>query len=328
MKYSKIAGVDKPVSKIILGTSTPAFMRGENCNALLDCALSLGINAFDTARVYGRAEKALGRWLAAPGVRERTVVISKCCHPDIFGRRRVNARAMRADLKKSLSALGTDYIDIYLLHRDDLSVPAGTVVEELNALHSEGRIGAFGGSNWTHRRIEEANEYAYKRGLIPFAVSSPNYSLARQYGDPWGGGVSICGEEGAAAREWYASCGMPVIAYSSLARGVLSGRIKSSEFERAGKIFDKITLKGYVSEENFLRLRRCEEMAKRPGVSVAQVALAYVLCGKMNAFAVVSCSSPNRLRDNAGAADIGLTAEELEWLNLEKDGTYAANNGV
>ncbi len=185
MKYSKIAGVAKPVSKIILGTSTPAFLRGENCNALLDCALSLG------------------RWLAAPGVRERAVVISKCCHPDIFGRRRVNARAMRADLKKSLSALGTDYIDIYLLHRDDLSVPAGTVVEELNALHSEGRIGAFGGSNWTHRRIEEANEYAYKRGLIPFAVSSPNYSLARQYGDPWGGGVSICGEEGAAAREWY-----------------------------------------------------------------------------------------------------------------------------
>lgn len=235
---------------------------------------------------------------------------------------------MRADLKKSLSALGTDYIDIYLLHRDDLSVPAGTVVEELNALHSEGRIGAFGGSNWTHRRIEEANEYAYKRGLIPFAVSSPNYSLARQYGDPWGGGVSICGEEGAAAREWYAACGMPVIAYSSLARGVLSGRIKSGEFERAGKIFDKITLKGYVSEENFLRLRRCEELAKRPGASVAQVALAYVLCGKMNAFAVVSCSSSNRLRDNAGAADIGLTAEELEWLNLEKDGTYAANNGV
>ena len=129
MKYSKIAGVDKPVSKIILGTSTPAFMRGENCNSLLDCALSLGINAFDTARVYGRAEKALGRWLAAPGVRERAVVISKCCHPDIFGRRRVNARAMRADLKKSLSALGTDYIDIYLLHRDDLSVPAGTVVD-------------------------------------------------------------------------------------------------------------------------------------------------------------------------------------------------------
>ena len=234
MKYSKIAGVAKPVSKIILGTSTPAFMRGENCNALLDCALSLGINAFDTARVYGRAEKALGRWLAAPGVRERAVVISKCCHPDIFGRRRVNARAMRADLKKSLSALGTDYIDIYLLHRDDLSVPAGTVVEELNALHSDGRIGAFGGSNWTHRRIEEANEYAYKRGLIPFAVSSPNYSLARQYGDPWGGGVSICGEEGAAAREWYAACGMPVIAYSSLARGVLSGRIKSGEFAGAG----------------------------------------------------------------------------------------------
>lgn len=76
--------------------------------------------------------------------------------------------------------LGENYIDIYLLHLDDPDVDVAVPVEVMNALHAEGKIGAFGGSNWTHQRIEEANEYAYRRGLIPFTVSSPNFGLADQ----------------------------------------------------------------------------------------------------------------------------------------------------
>ena len=82
----------------------------------------------------------------------------------------------------------TDYIDIYLLHRDDPAVPASEIVEIFNAMHREGKIGAFGGSNWTHERIQEANAYAKDHGLIPFTVSSPNFGLADQIADPWGGG--------------------------------------------------------------------------------------------------------------------------------------------
>lgn len=73
-----------------------------------------------------------------------------------------------------------NYIDIYLLCRDDPNVDVAVPVEVLIAMHAEGKIGAFGGSNWTHQRIEEANEYAYRRGLIPFTVSSPNFGLADQ----------------------------------------------------------------------------------------------------------------------------------------------------
>ena len=177
MKYIDIAHVNKRVSRIVCGTAAAPYNTGADCNELLSGMLALGVNVFVTARVYGGAERALGRWISGCGVREDIVLITKCCHPDILGRRRVNARAMRADLKRSLSLLNTGYVDIFLLHRDDPSVPAGELVEELNALHAEGRIGAFGGSNWTYARVAEANEYAYAHGLVPFAVSSPDLAL-------------------------------------------------------------------------------------------------------------------------------------------------------
>ena len=66
------------------------------------------------------------------------------------------------------------------------------MVEILNEYHKAGRIGAFGGSNWTHQRIAEANQYAGEHGLIPFTVSSPNFGLCDQIGDPWGGGPGMC----------------------------------------------------------------------------------------------------------------------------------------
>ena len=315
MKYGKIPGVDKPVSRIFLGTCTKRFMGGGDCSDLLNAALSLGINAIDTARVYRGAERSIGRWLRSSDAREKVVILSKCAHPDLFGRKRVNERAIRADLKKSLSLLGTQYIDIYIAHRDDTSVPVGQIVEIFNAILSEGKIRAFGGSNWSHERIEQANEYAYSHNLVPFAVSSPYYSLAEQYGDPWGkNGLGITGSQNASARAWYAESGLPVVAYSSLARGVLSGRIKSSDYSSAGKIFDRVTMRGYVSKENFERLRRCEELAKAKGVSVAQTALAYVLCSGMNTFAAVSGSGAGRLKENALAADLTLTAAECSWL--------------
>ena len=80
---------------------------------------------------------------------------------------------LKHDIEQSFERLGTDYIDIYLMHRDDLKVEPGPMVEILNEYHKAGRIGAFGGSNWTHQRIAEANQYAGEHGLMPFTVSSP-----------------------------------------------------------------------------------------------------------------------------------------------------------
>ena len=321
MRYVDLEYVNKKASVIVCGTATAPYNTGENCNELLSGVLALGVNAFDTARVYGGAEKALGRWIAECGVRNDIVLLTKCCHPDIFGRRRVNIRAMRADLKKSLSQLQTDSVDIFLLHRDDISVPVDGIVEELNELHAQGKIGAFGGSNWTYERILAANEYAYKRGIIPFTVSSPDFSLAVRADDIWGGGVSISGEDMAQTRKNYAQSGMAVLAYSSLARGLFSGKFASGDRAAAEAVLDKYAKRGYLTQGNLERLARCEKLAKAKGASVAQIALAYVLCALPLSLAAVSCSRIVRMEQNILAADILLSAEEIAWLERGEIGS-------
>lgn len=320
MKYVEIPYVDKKVSRIFYGTAMPPFMTGGDGNDLLDAIFATGVTAFDTARNYLASEKSLGKWILERNMREKIVLLSKCSHPSMFGKKRVNEKEICKDFAKSVHYLNTDYIDIYLLHRDDPDVEVGEIVEVLNAMHEEGKIGAFGGSNWTHERIALANEYAYAHNLIPFSVSSPNFSLAEQIADPWGGGcVTISGPGNKDARGWYEKNQMPVIAYSSLGRGLFSGRLRGNEPERAGEILDGVAMKGYNCPDNFERLRRCEKLAEMKQCSVPQIAMAWVYNQKMNTFAVVSTSNPKRMGDNIAALSISLTENEMLYLDLERE---------
>ncbi len=320
MKYTEIPYVDKKVSRIIFGTAMAPFIMGGDGNDLLDAVYALGVNTFDMARNYMAAELSVGRWLEEKGMRDKVVLLSKCGHPSIFGRKRINEQDIRKDFRKTSGYLKTDYIDIYLLHRDDPETKAGDIVEIFNALHAERKIGAFGGSNWTFERIAEANEYAYKHNLIPFTVSSPNFGLAEQVADPWGGGcVSISGSAGEKAREWYQENQMPVIAYSSLGRGMFSGKVKSTDKDKVAQILDDVAIKGYVSDNNFERLRRCEELAMEKGCAVSQIAMAWIYNQKLNTFAVVSTSKGERMRENIDALDMKLTEEEMMYLDLKKE---------
>lgn len=164
MKYQKIKNVEKPLSKIIFGCAIPVMIQGEDADELLDEVYAQGITTFDTAENYGLSEASLGHWLKNRGNREKVVIISKGCHP-YDGRDRVTPEDLKHDIEQSFERLGTDYIDIYLMHRDNPMVDPGPMVEILNEYHKAGRIGAFGGSNWTHQRIAEANAYASKYGL-------------------------------------------------------------------------------------------------------------------------------------------------------------------
>lgn len=320
MLYTEIPYVEKKVSRIFYGTAGDPFSKGGDGNELLDAILATGVNAFDTARRYGKSEKSLGKWIESRDVRDKIVLLTKCAHPDIFGRKRVNEKEIRKDFKKSAQYLNTEYFDIYLLHRDDPKVAVGEIVEVLNELHAEGKIGAFGGSNWTHQRIEAANEYAYAHNLVPFSVSSPNYGLADQVKDPWGGGcVTISGPANEDARNWYAENQMPVIAYSSLGRGLFSGRVKSNEIDKAGKMMDAFALKGYGYPENYERLRRCEVLASKKNATVPQIAMAFIYNQKLNTFAVVSTKNPDRMQQNIDALSICLTEEECRWLDLKEE---------
>lgn len=332
MNYGNIKYVDKPVSRLLFGTAIPemfAAMRSvhgeepdfaqvlDRAFALLDSIYAMGINTFDCANHYG--EEALGEWMKDRGLLDKVVVLTKGAHHNAW-RKRVTDYDILSDAHDSLKKLNRDYIDIYVLHRDDPTVPVGPIVEVLNRLHREGKIGAFGASNWTHQRIAEANAYAQAHGLIPFTVSSPNFGLADQVADLWGGGcVTISGPANREAREWYAAQKMPVIAYSSLGRGFFSGRVQSSRPESAREVLDSFAQIGYISDDNFRRLARAEELAAEKGVKVPQIAMAWIMNQPLDVYAVVGSSNPERMKSNIEASELKLTEAECRWLDLEID---------
>ena len=314
-RTGRIPGIGIPVSRVFFGTAgRPVSTDGAEAPDLLDGVLACGVNAFDCARSYGLAEQALGKWMASRGCRDRVVVLTKC--GDVRdGAVKVDRAVVRDQLAESLEALRTDHADVYLLHRHDPNTPPEELIETLNGLQEEGRIRVFGASNWTHREIAEANAWAAAHGMNGFSVSSPNFGLARQMKDLWGGGcVSVSGPENAEARDWYAKSGMPVVAYSSLGRGFFSGRFRAFDGEGARRVLDAFAQKGYLYEENMRRLRRAEELAEREGETVPGIAMRYVFSSPMNVFAVVGTSSPERLLENLRAAARPLRGEDVRYL--------------
>lgn len=317
MEYGRITGIDKKVSRIVYGMCAQPFLSGGDGNALLNEVFAVGVNTFDLARRYLKSERSFGRWLAERN-RDEVVIISKCAHPDIFGRARVCERDIRRDFEMSAQELGTDYIDVYLLHRDDRRKSVDVAVETLNALRADGKIGAFGGSNWTHTRIAEANEYAYKHNLVPFTVSSPSFGLAEQSGKTWSDCVTVSGERGRAARDYYAGNDFAVIAYSALGHGFFSGKLKYSDRADAAKILDRYGVRGYLCERNLERLKRCEILAEKYCKTVPQIALGWIFKQHMNIFAVVGSGSGARMRNNVEALDVPLSPADCKYLELEE----------
>lgn len=310
-----IPGVPIPVSRIFLGTAMKPFLEGQDTSELLDGMFALGINAFDCARGYGLAERSLGDWIRLRNNRDKVVILTKCGNVDLSGRVRVDPEVIGKELDESLRTLNVDTVDIFLLHRDDPNIPVSETVACLNEKQREGKIRLFGVSNWTTKRIAEANAWAAAHGLNGFTVSSPNYGLAVQVTDPWGGDcVSISGHENRDARDWYAREKMPVLAYSAMGRGFFSGRFRSGDYDKAAEILDRYAQKGYLYPVNMERLARCEELAAKRGCGVPDIAMRYIFSSPMTVFAVVSTLSPERMKANIAASLDPLTPEEAAFL--------------
>lgn len=342
MRTKRLDVLNREVGNVILGTM-PLFSGDLNEHfEHLDMAKEMGVNMLDTAIGYGGAEVSIGKWFTARNNRKDVVLITKGCHPGPNGKR-VTPKDLAEDLFKSLGRLETDYIDIYLLHRDDLDTPVGPIVEALNEHFAAGRIKSFGVSNWTHKRIQEANDYAKEHGLEPFRISSPSYFLAEQASAPWApGAVTISGPTEQEARDWYAANQMPVFAYSSLARGFFSGMVTRERWEAEkdhimspgvlfsgnatkdqltgrGETIDPICAKAYCVEPNFKRLDRVQILAKEKGYTVAQIALAFVNNSKMNVFPISGVANRTELQSTIDAMDIILSQTELDWLDLKTE---------
>ena len=320
MEYGSIEGVNKKISRLVQGCIMLHRNKLDESFALLDAAFAAGVTAYDSAHLYagGEVDRVLGLWMEERGNREEIVLIGKGAHLNA-DRNRVTPYDIASDMADSLVRLRSDYIDIYLLHRDDPTVPVGPIVEALNEHHAAGRIRIFGGSNWSPERLEEANEYADKKGLVPFAVSSPNFSLAEQVEEPWTDCLSISGASQETARQWYASKNMPLFTWSSVARGFFSGKITSANAEEVRNQFDGSMPKSYYYPENFKRLDRAWELADEKGLTVPQIALSYVLSFPLDIYALVGSATSDEIASNLQALQNRLSEAEMAWLDLRSE---------
>ena len=321
----KINGLKKELPPILVGTSSglftdemspwiPTDLTREEQFAAIDQIWEMGLHAFDCAAGYG--ERVLGAYLLDCGRVEDAVILTKGCHPNFY-RKRVTPFDLLSDFYDSLAKLHREYIDIYMLHRDDPTVPVSEIIPVLDKLQKEGKIGIYGASNWSMERFREANAFAAENGMDGFRAVSPHYSLAHQIEDCWGGGVSITGPEHAEDRKWLTEQQIPVFAYSSMSGGFISGEFKSDDREAAAAFLSEPTKKGYWADENFERLARAEQLAKERGVSVATIAMAWLFNQDLKVIPIQGGQVPSFFSQNLKAADFKLTEREVRWLNLE-----------
>lgn len=302
MPYGDIPGVGKRVSRLVMGVDNQPDLA--HASAIFDVYAEQGGNVFDTAYIYGDGdlEKRLGRWIANRGVREDVVVITKGGHTP-----HCDPESVSRQLLESLERQGTDYADIYMLHRDNPEVPVGEFVDVLDEHARAGRIRVFGGSNWSPERIDEANAYALANGRQGFGVVSDHFGLAEAYDVPWEGCVQVTD---AASKRWLEERQIPLLPWSSQARGFFTGRARPDDRS------DAELVRCYYSDENFERLRRAETLGAERGVPTTAIALAYVLAQPFPTFPLFGPRTIEETRSSMRGLTVDLTPEEVAWLDL------------
>jgi len=300
MRYDKVAGLDKPVSRFIMGCDNQRSYA--HAAVMFDDWFERGGNAFDTSWVYGGGlqERLLGQWIKARGVRDEVVVTVKGAHTP-----RCTPDLLLEDFRTSLDRLQFDHADIYVMHRDNLDVPIGEFVEVLNKLMDDGLIrGAIGGSNWSIERFEAFNRYAEANGKRGMSVLNNNLSLARMVKPVWGGCVHVSDPE---SRAWLERTQTANFAWSSQARGYF---LPGEQRMKLGA--DNFAC--WDSEDNRARRDRAQELADKLGVSPINIAAAYVLNQPFPSFALIGPRVIEETITSMPALNIELTREQIDRL--------------
>lgn len=305
MTYGQLPGVNKPISHLVMGTMIQ--QTHAHAASMFDDFFARGGNCFDTAHIYegGRTEKLLGEWIKNRGIREKLVVIVKGAHPPAC-----TPEMLRRQFDESLERLQTDYADLYFMHRDNPNIPVGEFVDVLNDLKKEGRLHAFGGSNWIPARFDEANAFAKAEQKTPFVAMSNNFSLARMINPLWGGCMA---SSDPVLYKWHVQNQIPNFAWSSQARGFFVPGLAALGMQK-----DADMVRCWYSDDNFKRLERCNELAKkREGAHPMSIALAYLFAQPFPMWSLIGPASLEESLPSYAALEVKLTKAEVAWLNLE-----------
>lgn len=306
------AGNGVEISHIVMGINSYAAGIADQ---VFDRYRAAGGDTFDTARMYygGECDRMLGEYVRKRGIRSQVKVCMKGCYPLEQSKMylaRLAPEDIRGDLEKSLRAFGTDYADLYLLHRDDPARPVEEIVPVMDALVREGKARAVGVSNWTCGRIAQANAFARENGLTPFTVSQLHFSLALTT-PPLTGDITHV-PMNATEQMWYEETGMTIMAFASQGKGFFA------QYQAGGAY--KPTVKAYYTSipENLRRAGRCVEVGEKYGVSATVIALAYLLCHPLHPAAMCTYSKISQYEDSMRALEIPLTAAEVRYLETGK----------
>lgn len=301
VRRGRTSGLPKEMSLAALGLME--FSTFSSAAIVLDAFFEAGGNLVDTAFQYGNGlqDRLVGEWTRSRGVREETVVIAKgahspLCYPDVIARQ----------LTVSLERMGTDYVDIYFMHRDNPDIPVGEFVDAMDAEVKAGRIrGPFGGSNWTRERFDEAIAYAERTGRTKPSVLSNNFSLADMVEPVWAGCIASSDD---GWMRWLEEKAATNFAWSSQARGFFTDRAGH------GRLSDPELARAWYSEGNFARRDRAIALGRELGKDPIQVALAYVLAQKGRVVPLIGPGSLAELNHSLDAFSITLSDADVRWL--------------
>jgi aryl-alcohol dehydrogenase (NADP+) len=311
MRYRKLGRTGLDVSAITIGCMSwgdpdrgghPWVLDEDAARSIIKAALDAGVTTFDTANVYsgGSSEEFTGRALRDLARREDVVIATK-----VHGRMRpgpygagLSRKAILHEIDESLRRLGTDYVDLYQIHRWDPAVPIEETMEALHDVVRAGKARYLGASSMWAWQFAKAQHVAQANGWTPFVSMQDHYNLI--YREEEREMLPLCADQG-----------VGVIPWSPLARGRLT---RDWDAETARSETDQFGATLYRDEDRAV-VETVAKVAERRGVSRAQVALAWLLHQPVVTSPIVGVTKPHHLSDAVAAVDLELSAEELEELS-------------
>jgi voltage-dependent potassium channel beta subunit len=323
MNYRKIGRHGVKVSEIALGswlTYGGAYGQ-EQADACVKKAYDLGINYFDTADVYGAgqthpgaAEEVLAKSLEG-FVRSSYVLATKTFWPvgDGPNDRGLSRKHIMEQCNASLKRLNTDYVDIFYCHRYDPETPVDEVMRALDDLLHQGKVLYAGVSEWSATQILDAQSTARQLNLNPIAINQPAYNMLNRYIEKEV--MPMCAREG-----------LGIAVFSPVAEGVLTGKYKrGQELPKGSRAADPKVghfVERYLTDENLDKVERLSSIASDNSVTMAQMALAWILHHKEISSVIIGASRPEQIEQNAKAVDVALDANTMNAIDevLSKQG--------
>lgn len=314
MQYATLGNTGLIVSRLAFGAMT--FTAGNTdlasvfkvdaglADTLVGRALDAGINFFDTADAYagGESETLLGAALRSR--RDRVVIATKVGFRtgDPLTQTGLSRRHILWSVDQSLRRLGTDWIDVYIAHREDPHTPMEETLEALDAVVRAGKVRYLGVSNWSAWKMAAALEIQKAGNLAPFTHAQMYYSLL---------GRDVERDVLAMMRRY----GLGLVVWSPLAAGFLSGKYTRESLSDPANRYSGFDILPFDKEQGFRLVDRLRQIADAHGASVAQVALAWLLARPGVTSILLGASKAHQLDDNLGAANVALTAAEIAELD-------------